>query len=205
VTGRWAPGALALIDEAYDRERASDGVSRFGAYLRQHADRLCGSDVPLDAEEFAAAVWPVATAPIMAPGYVRVRPDVLGIEPTWGEDRDGRSRLVFEVRLALPHAAMTTVPAGAAGWRDWFRENGRVGEPYAWWSEPEADRPALLTSAVLRLPVTEAWGLAEPSQSPAPWSLLASAKHTVAAVADAVNELAGPVVDALRTERRWAA
>ncbi|MCP9954691.1 hypothetical protein [Actinomadura madurae] len=73
------------IDAEYDREYASDGVSRYGAYVR---DRLNSSfaecwdgtwgEPSSRLAAFAAAAWRTATGPVMAPGYVRYHSRVLG-------------------------------------------------------------------------------------------------------------------------------
>src|SRR5713226_3753 len=70
------------IDAELDRDKASDGVSRYGAYVRS---RIPGGfsecwDGTFDcglAERFAAMAWRTATAPVMAPPYVRRQPVVL--------------------------------------------------------------------------------------------------------------------------------
>lgn len=60
-------------DDEYDRICASDGVSRYGAYLDRYAAWFAECGVPTtDAETFAAAAWRVAVPPVMSPGYVRV-------------------------------------------------------------------------------------------------------------------------------------
>ncbi len=196
----WNPTTLAVVDDADDRDRASDGVSRFGVYLRQHAADLRDCDAPLDTDEFAAAVWRIAGSPVMAPGYVRLRPDVHAITPTWSED--GAAGLMFDVRLRLPRTALlagrTAVPAG---WSDWRTErHWEDGDRYRWWSEPASTRPALLTTTVIRLPVDATWTLPSPRTAEGP-RLVTDAKRSVAAVAAAVNRLAGPVVATLRGER----
>jgi hypothetical protein len=60
------------IDADHDRDSASDGVSRYGAYLRRHTSRLSPWDEGVGgAAEFAAAAWEIGSSPIMAPGYVQ--------------------------------------------------------------------------------------------------------------------------------------
>ena len=70
------------IDRDYDRDFASDGMSRFGVYIRRHPepfwDRAHGfpdavfrGRVTQAAGPFAAAAWTVASPPIMGPGLVR--------------------------------------------------------------------------------------------------------------------------------------
>jgi hypothetical protein len=189
------PGAaLVTVDDATDRERASDGRSRFGAYLRQHAHRLHIDGEPLDAYEFAAVVWPIACPPVMTPGYIRLRGDVHEIAPVWAENDGGGQHLAFEVRVPLA----APVPAGWDGWHRTRRE--RDSEQV--WQDPGTDRPALLTTATLRLPADDTWGLPAPRHTD-PARLVDDAKQAVAAIARAVNEYAGPVVTDRRLAERW--
>lgn len=69
------------IDRDYDRDHASNGFSRYAAYLQQHLE--CFEDqvhgIPNSglgrltqaAGPYAAAAWTVASPPIMAPGLIR--------------------------------------------------------------------------------------------------------------------------------------
>ncbi|AEW95896.1 MULTISPECIES: hypothetical protein [Streptomycetaceae] len=191
----WTPALLAAVDDAYDRRNASDGRSRFGAYLRDRCARLHEDGTPLPAEDFAAAVWPIATAPVMSPGYVRLRPDIRAVTPAWSE----YGHLTVDVHVPLGRRALVADRAVPGRWRDWDRDLAPGEEPYRYWWEPDGDRPALLTTTVIRLPVDDTWNLPTPAHTGGP-GLVADAKSAVAAVADAVNRLAGPVVAALRDE-----
>jgi hypothetical protein len=69
------------IDADDDRERASDGKSRYGAYVRHNRKGFAESwdgtwDEALPAH-FAEQAWRVATSPVMAPAYVRYHPRIL--------------------------------------------------------------------------------------------------------------------------------
>ena len=71
------------IDAAYDRKRASDGLSRYGAYVKQNLsgfaecwDGTFEAGLPV---HFAVQAWRVATGPIMAPGFVRYHRRVLSV------------------------------------------------------------------------------------------------------------------------------
>jgi hypothetical protein len=202
VSIHWTPTLIAVVDDDYDVARASDGRSRFGVYLRQHTVTLHDCDELLDAGEFAALVWHIAGTPVMSPGYVRLRPDIHTITPTWSED--GGGRLMFDVAVRLPHALLrTNRTAVPARWRDWQTQPGWDGDGgYPWWAEPEdTSRPALLTTTVIRLPVDDAWSLPRPRHTDGP-GLVADAKRSVVAVAATVNRVAGPVVASLRGEAR---
>src|SRR5262249_62086415 len=68
--------AAFWVDRDYDRSHASDGISRYGAYLRDAAfEPWTDHD---QAVEWAAFAWERATGPVMSPGYVRYYPRVLG-------------------------------------------------------------------------------------------------------------------------------
>src|SRR6266536_6688337 len=101
-----AAGPVCWVDLAWDRTNASDGVSRYGAYLRGHAEEFqpwYGEETPdgitREPGEFAAAAFQVATGPIMSPGYVRWHPRVLDHTVGYGEDPEP-GRLVLKVTLA---------------------------------------------------------------------------------------------------------
>src|SRR5262249_27987381 len=69
-----APEAF-WIDGDYDREYASDGISRYGAYLRDATFEPWTDDG--QAVEWAVFAWRRATGPGMSPGYVRYHVRVL--------------------------------------------------------------------------------------------------------------------------------
>ena len=62
------------IESDYDREYASDGISRYGSYLRDAAFEPWTDDDR--AVEWAEFAWRRATGPVMSPGYVRCHPRV---------------------------------------------------------------------------------------------------------------------------------
>ncbi|MCI0687960.1 MAG: hypothetical protein L0Y54_12080, partial [Sporichthyaceae bacterium] len=65
------------IDHDYDRAHASDGRTRYGAYLRQHTADLTEAWDGGPAR-FAALAWWIANSPVMWPGYVQAHPRVRG-------------------------------------------------------------------------------------------------------------------------------
>jgi hypothetical protein len=185
------PGQLCWVDADYDRARASDGVSRYGAYLRSHTEAfepLHGPDaggITLDAGEFAAAALRVATGPIMSPGYLRWHPRVQGFNVGFGLDPEP-GRLVCGVTLA------TSLPRWlGAPWRSWTQYLGRD------WCEPGDDRHAALARLELRWPVPVA-SLPRPGPPATPGEPnLRDAKASVAALVGETNQTAGPVLAAL--------
>ena len=182
-------GRVCWVDADWDRSQASDGVSRYGAYLRSHAelfDDPWGEDAPdgvtQDAGEFAVAAFRVATGPIMSPGYVRWHPRVLDHKVSRGEDPEP-GRLVVKVTLA------TAVPMWLGS--PWWRWTERFGHP---WREPDDDRHAALASLALRwpLPVADLPRPRPPRRAGVP--NLADAEASVRALVAEINATAGPVL-----------
>jgi len=192
-------GRVCWVDADWDREQASDEVSRYGAYLRGHAKEFepwHGEDAPgaitTDPGEFAAAAFRVATGPVMSPGYVRCHPRVLDFQVGDGDDPDpGPGRLVCQVTLA------TALPLWLGSpWRSWTPYLGRD------WCEPGEDQHAALASLALRWPLaTRALPRPRPpTRSGQP--NLRDAKASVAALVAAVNATVGPVLAELEQGRR---
>jgi hypothetical protein len=139
-------------NDAYDRDMASDGRSRYGAYLRQKADMFRdGDDWTENSVRFALTAWQIAQSPIMAPGYVRSHPRVLHNCEHW--DDEGRGALTIQLATALPTQVARSVRS--LGWCDWERHDQRWVEPY------DNDRPAAFASIFVRVPLS-------PDSLPAP-------------------------------------
>lgn len=135
---------LVWIDEITDQELASDGVSRYGAYLRQGAHRfLDWDDEPTgDPAAFAAQAFEIACSPIMSPPYVVTHPRVLTCVPH--RDEDDRRALQVELAVGLPTRVRTALPRD---WRGWQQTSG--GMFYAPWDN---DRTAAYATVTVRLP-----------------------------------------------------
>lgn len=192
----WTPTTLALVDDDYDRANASDGHSRYGAYLAQHPrDFEAWDPEPLSPSEFAVAAWRIATSPIMSPGYVRTRPDLAGITASYATDGPG---LVLTVSVPLLHRDLTArLPFE---WRDWTSiPSYGASDPYTSCILPNDLYPAVLATAEVRVPVPEAL-LPVPKHTRGP-GLLADAREAVFTLAELVNDKAGPVVERLRDRR----
>ena len=83
---------LVVIDDAADRSRASNGISRYSAYLRNSSSEFRDyDDTVASPVEFAAAAWRNATGPIMGPGYAEIRADITSIRITAGESGDNEA------------------------------------------------------------------------------------------------------------------
>jgi hypothetical protein len=197
MTAAAAADRVCWVDIDWDREFASDRVSRYGAYLRGHAELFepwqdeGPGGITTEPGPFAVAAFRVATGPIMSPGYVCWHPRVLGHEVSYGDDPDPR-RLVCKVTLA------TSLPLWLGSpWRSWTEYMGRD------WREPDEGRHAALASLVLRwpLPVT---ALPEPDKPIRPGvPNLGDAKASVRALVAAINATAGPVLATLEGGERW--
>jgi hypothetical protein len=179
---------LCWVDQDWDRSRASDGVSRYGAYLRGHTELFDYSwgEVPgsitEDPGEFAIAALQVATGPIMSPGYVRWHPRVLDYKLSHGENPEP-GRLVCSVTLA------TSLPLWLGS--PWWSWTERFGDP---WCDPDDARHAALARLELRWPVAVAT-LPRPHRPARPGQPnLRDAKASVRALAAAINQTAGPVL-----------
>lgn len=193
----WTPSTLVRTDDPYDRARASDGRSRLGAYLDQHLDRFHeydAPDTPLSAEEFAMAVWDVATAPVMSPGYVRTRPDLGHVRLAPADDGSG---LVARVGVLLHHSALKSRLPFA--WRDWepYRYHPEHDERYDGLTAPDNDRPAVLITAEVSAPLPGR--LYTPMDTRGP-GLIEDAKQAVRLLVEQINAHAGPMVATVQGE-----
>ncbi|TMQ96812.1 hypothetical protein ETD83_20875 [Actinomadura soli] len=195
------------VDEDYDRQYASDGVSRYGAYVR---DRLDGSfaecwdgmwDEPSTRlAEFAAAAWRTATGPVMTPGYVRLHSRVLGAQV---ERSNWDGSLLAVVSLVAPWPAELT---GASGqrfnrcWRDWPTELRGDGYDFVHPTEKDVAESAFLqASLTLTYPVSVAVLPAAPF-GPGD-DVERRAREAVHALAAALNDTVRPIMDALAGRR----
>jgi hypothetical protein len=178
---------VCRVDEDWDRTNASDGVSRYGAYLRGHTELFdpwqdAPGGITQDPGEFAIAALQVATGPIMSPGYVRWHPRVLDYKLSHGEDPEP-GRLVCTVTLA------TALPLWLGS--PWWSWTERFGDP---WREPDDAKHAALARLELRWPLPVAT-LPRPHRPARPGQPnLRDAKASVLALVAAINQTAGPVL-----------
>ncbi|MEV8439224.1 hypothetical protein AB0425_17755 [Actinosynnema sp. NPDC051121] len=177
--------------DSRDQDSASDHVSRYGAYLRQHHGRFRGYDgssMTQDPAEFAAAAFEVAIGPIMSPGYVVVDRRVVDVAVHWDDDR----------RAAIAVTFVSVLPEGVASilgrrWAGWHRDTWG-GEPR--WSEHH-DNDLLVAQPTLqtRVPLPVDY-LPKPIYR-AGTPDLRTAQHAVRVIADELNTRLTPVLDAL--------
>jgi len=196
VTGLAAPAAV-WVDRDYHRECASDGTSRFGAYLRDAVfEPWTDGDQTV---EWAVFAWARATGPVMSPGYVRYHPSVLGARL----ERSGwDGGLVADVTLvsAWPQqlTGVLARPVWLGGkdawWHDWPAED--LGGTVRYHEPGEADlaaRPFALATLSLSFTLPSA-GLPAPPVRPA--GVLAAGQQAVAVLVAELNRVVGPVLAA---------
>jgi hypothetical protein len=184
------------VDRDYDRAHASDGISRYGAYLRDATfEPWTDHD---QAVEWAAFAWRRATGPVMSPGYVRYHPRVLDARlerSGWDGSLAAAMNLVSPWPGQLTRALARSVRLGdrEAYWQDWPTEY-LGGDTTCYYEPSEADiaaRPYLLTTASLQFTVPPA-ALPEPPATSA--ALLSAGRQAVAVVVAELNRIVGPVL-----------
>jgi len=201
------PAATAAfwIDEEYDRDQASDGISRFGAYVRQspaiadylaECDDAAGQDQPTWQARFAAAAWSTATTPVMSPGYVRRHPRVISAHVefnAWDGTLTGAVELVTP--WPQPLARCRDWQQGI-WWQDWPTESWGGREVFC---EPSGQD--LAAHAYLLASVRMVFPLRHPARLPVPsgWrdNAEAAACETVAVLVVAMNAVVAPVIEIL--------
>lgn len=191
------------IDYDYDASHASDGISRYGAYVRNATAALFAEcwDGTLDspahrAARFAAAAWYVGTGPVMAPPYICMHPRVLSAR---AEVNNWDGSVFGSVELATGWPAPLAASRdwrGGQWWQTWpvaeFGGTGFYREP----GEEELTRgPWLLASARLlfSLPALDLPGAPD---SPAD-ALEGKARTAAEALVAAMNAVVAPALDAL--------
>lgn len=191
------------VDDEYDQNYASDGVSRFGAYIRQKTNVFASSwDGTWDdsVSEWAADVWRIATPPVMAPGYVRQHRRVLHstVERShW----DGSLTAAVELVTPWPNALESSTSQCARHWRGWPIEvNPWSGEEFfVEPSEHDLTKDSYLlarTKLFFRVPVNN---LPTPPSGPDD-HLEDRARHTVASLVTELSRVVTPLLEALRED-----
>ena len=199
------PTAALWIDDEHDRSQASDGVSRFGAYVRRsgaiaeclaECNDVTWQDKQALRARFAAAAWETALPPVMSPGYVRRHRRVLSARVefnAWDATLAGAVELVTP--WPQPLASSRDWQHGT-WWHDWpFERFGAV----EYWREPDeeelATRPYLMASARLAFPLRPALPL--PVAPPGPHGAEDAARSAVRVLMLAMNTVVSPVIETL--------
>jgi hypothetical protein len=197
------------IEHAHDRSSASDGLSRYGAYVRQRitggfAGCWDGTYETRLAERFAALAWDTATGPVMAPPYADWRSPVLSARA--GIDYEGGSEgLIATVEIAAgwpPGLHEARGRAGGRSWHSWKRERS-CGQEYL--RAPYDDEVArggcyALTTVRLVFPVPASLLPDAPGAGHRPGEVEETARRAVAALAGYLNLVTGPAIEALEQQ-----
>ncbi|MFE2934976.1 hypothetical protein [Streptomyces sp. NPDC059278] len=194
MTKAWTPNKIVRVDREGDRERASDGHSRYGAYVGDRELKFRAPDseppTPLEPIEFAMEAWRVACSPVMSPGLVQWRPDLhrVALELT------GEGRLAVVVTLPLTHRSV--MPGVPWNWDDWQRYGLYTEDGYAELGLPDlkGKDPLLTVSAQIRY--APEWTLLQANATTGielVEECIASVEHTAATI----NQEVGPLVSRL--------
>jgi hypothetical protein len=172
--------AAFWIDHDYDREHASDGVSRYGGYVRAATFEPHTDDYQV--AELAVHAWTLATGPIMSPGYVRCHPRIRRARLE-RSDWDGSLIAAIDLVTGQPGPLQWLRSDDDRGWwRDWPSErNPWTGD--SGWYEPSGED--LARSPYLLCP---------PAQPSMPLRV-AQCRDTVAALVRTLNTIVSPVID----------
>jgi|GEM_PF-3280472 len=171
-----------VIDDEYDRDRASDGFSRFGAYLAMRLPPIVQADpdVLCDPVRWAVFAWATATAPVMSPGYLGWSGPIEDIRMEWD---DGH--------LAVETVLRAELPGYLRGWRGWDRDrDGNHCEP--WYGDRTALTRLTLYARLLEVPLP-----APPEDARCRTEVVLTAKAAVSSVATAVDHILAPVLEHL--------
>lgn len=196
-----ADRAAFWIDYDYDRENASDGISRFGAYVRQSSVMTESWDGTWDEPQvrqarFAEAAWATATTPVMSPGFVRRHPRVISAAVqinTWDATLAGSVQLV----TPWPH-----VLVGSCDWRRdvWWQDWPMETLGGMRWREPDEQELTghayLMASAWLVFPLHVPAGLPSAPSGPDDCVEIA-AREAVATLVGTMNAVVVPVIESL--------
>jgi hypothetical protein len=195
------------INGEHDRLAASDGVSRYGVYVRQRipagfAECWDGTFETRPAERFAAMAWLTATTPVMAPPYADWRSPVLAAKAELDADGDSDG-LIATVEIASPWPPALRDHRGRASdhssWYSWPRERS-YGEEY--FRGPYGEEVArggyyALTTLRLVFPVPVYLLRAAPGAEHRPGEVEETARQAVAALVAEFNRAAWPVISLL--------
>lgn len=172
------------VDDGYDADMASDGNSRFGAYVRQRSTMFCEDGHPVDdSVRFALTAWRIAQPPIMSPGYVRSHPRVVNNREYW--DDEGRVALAVDLAVELTAEISRSLGYIWNGWRAEGFSRQRI-EPY------DNDRPAAFTTLTVRVPIRA--DLLPPPAYRCAFPATDNARLAVNAICELINQMVGPVL-----------
>ena len=194
------------IDHDHDHSAASDGVSRYGHYVRDRipdgfAECWDGTFETRLAERFAVLAWRTATGPVMSPPYAHRRPPVLSARVELDSDGDSPG-LIATVSIASPWPqGFGRGHVGDRSWWPWPREHSFTADldyprdPYG--DEVTKGEYYALASLQLMFPVPLPLLPAAPAAGHQRGEVEQTARVAVAALAAELNRVVCPVVAAL--------
>ncbi|MFD0687340.1 hypothetical protein [Actinomadura fibrosa] len=182
--------------DAEDRDRASDGVSRYGVYLRRHPRLFTDFEDPVTVDPvlFVIGAWQVATAPIMSPPYLDWTAERLLSVELSGSEHDGS--LIARCQFAADRPAALREVGGFADWQCDAGWSGVRG-----YQAPDDDvlarGPVMLTSTAVLWSIP-ADRLYAPADAPETLTTI-DAKQAVRRLAELLDARLAPVLAALDT------
>lgn len=187
------------IDYEWDRDRASDGKSRYGAYVRQAIDLFretwdgtVQSGLP---GRFAAIAWRTATGPVMSPPFADWRAPVMSAGLQVDYEAKGCPLIAVITLAASQPKALARGYDGARHWRSWPYERSWTGD---YPRDPYGDEVARNSFALASLRLVFAIPAARlPDPPPAfrrPGEVEHTARKAVEAVVAELNRAVIPVI-----------
>lgn len=192
------PGKPFWIDLDHDYERASDGRSRYGAYIRERAGWFTDIGTHQPTAEFAALAWRIATSPIMSPPLVHAHPRIISAVLS-RSNYDGSLCAAVSVVAPLPQQLHRLRPADGGYFRDWntglFGGYEDVGE------QDLATAPYLLTTVDLHttIALTDVPAI---ESVPTGQLLVYQGIAVIESLLPVLNAHVGPLIEALEHSRR---
>jgi hypothetical protein len=185
------------LDREYDRDYASDGHSRYGAYLNQSQatfEEIIQDDPDDPTVPFTSAVWRIARGPIMVPPFVASPPRVLSAQLERSE-WNGQAILNVDLIGERPEALRGARPEDGGWYRSWPQ---RFGGEYESVGAHDLESGAYLLTTVQVLRRVPAGFLPRVDTVPTRGrALLDQAVEAVEAVVRLMNREIGPLLDQL--------
>ncbi|WP_157255128.1 hypothetical protein [Nonomuraea typhae] len=180
------------LNHDFDSTGASDGISRYGSYLRLNAHKFAYAFENANAADFAAVAFEIATSPIMSPAYAEAHRRIITARlSAYSEHLIARVELV----TGRPEALRAPAFRGESRWYGWPTSADSFGaRSYQPESDDIVERSYLLTSttASFTLPATELPLPAGPEDE-----IELHAMHAVEIVVGRLNEVLAPLLAAL--------
>ncbi|MFI6909786.1 hypothetical protein ACIBKY_51585 [Nonomuraea sp. NPDC050394] len=183
------------LNHDQDSTSASDGISRYGAYLRLNAHKFAAAFEYANAADFAAVAFEVATAPIMTPAYAQEHRRIITTRlAPFSEHLIARVELV----TGRPDALRAPAFRGESRWYGWPTSASAFGaHSYLPDSDDIAERSYLLTSTTAHFALTAA-------ELPLPAGpddeIELHAMRALEIVIDQLNDVLNPIIAALERD-----